>query len=286
MILKRFLFYILILTCVVLITLISFWLNLSDKTLTPWLENQINNQLPRSYSIQIRMAETQVNGLNLDLITLSDTATNEPLVKVDTIHLKINPLRFLAFQEVDYLIELYEGSISGKLDLFPQRSTVFSFSGIQINRNAPIRKSGLILSNPLLSGKGMYSFGYPPQGQITLALNKISLSGKPEHTGLPFDFPITEFEWLKGGISFQNKDSEVQISSSGDLSANLEGTMTLNTKAPIQSPLNLILKAKLNPEYESKLGFFKDILVNYKNTAGQISVKISGNLNRPQVVRN
>ncbi len=227
-----------------------------------------------------------MSGLIIDRLDLHDSTTNQILLTINAAALKINPFDLIAFQQIGYYAELYEGMIEGDLDIFPDKSINMKISDIQINRNPYIRKTNLIVSNPQLNGEGSYLFAEKPIGQLTLSLDRLKLSGKSDHTGLPFEFPTTNIEWVKSGLSIDDDTLELRVSSLGDFSANLEGKLGLNWKALSKSTLDLALKGKLDSKYESGLGFFKEILVNYKNTAGQISVKIKGNLNRPQVVRN
>ncbi len=286
MIFKRLIFLLFVVISVLLIILISIWINLKPETLTPWLEYQLNQRITKEYTAEIGLAKTRFNGLSLEQIVLYETPSRQTLLTIESINIRINPLYLLIFQEIDLSVICYEGSINGKLDIFPQKSVFLNIKNVQINRNTFIRKTNLILNNPLLNGTVNYQLSEKREGQITLAIRNIALSGKPDHTGLPFEFPDTEFEWMKGGISLNGETAEVQISTLGDLSANLDGNVALNWKALNRSRIDLALKGKLDPEYESGIGFFRDILVNYKDSAGQISIKISGNLNRPKIIRN
>ena len=286
MIIKRLVLIFAALLAFCLVILLSLWVNLKSESLTPWLEYQLNKQIPKMYTAEIGLAETHLDGLKLEQIAVYETLSRQLLLDIDSLEITANPIFLLIFQELDYEFQLYDGSIKGKLDLFPKKSITYKISNIQLNRNTFIRRANLILNNPILDGEGTYQISEKSEGKLTLGISKISISGKPDHTGLPYEFPTTDFDWIKGGFSLNDSDIEVQISSLGDLSVNIEGSVSPNWKTFNRSRLNLSLKGKMKPEYESGLGFFKDILVNYKDNAGQISIKITGNVNWPKIVRN
>lgn len=286
MFVKRLLIYLLLFLSITYLILVSAWTNLDPATLTPWVESRININLPRKYRADIALVETSLSGLHLNQVRIQELPLSNPVMDVEKFSLSFGLLEFLLFQEIDYSMELYNGSIEGELDLFPQKSVDFSISELQINRNSVLRKTNLITSNPIINGDGFYTFSENPKAEIEFAITDLSISGKPQHTNIPFELPDTRLSEFEGDIVIKGKDADVLFASKGDLAATIEGIIKLNYARPVNSEFNLNLTGKLTSEFESKLGFFKSILVNYKNTTGQVAVNLSGTLQRPRVKKN
>ncbi len=263
--------------------LISFWINLSDEKLSSWLEFQINSRLPTNYRIQIQTASTRTWGLLLEKMTLKDIIEKNELLSIRSAEISFNVPSLLFFQKLPYRINLYQGNISGELVFFPKLHTRFSARGLQPNRHLVIRKTNLILSNPVLMVEGQISLSNPPEGDIKLKIRDILLAGETKHTHLPFDLPSTDFKSIDANLSLRQKQVEVAANSRGDLSANLKGTILFNWQKINRSKLNLTLKAGLKKAYRTKLGFIDDILQNYSNKSGQLSIKIKGSPANPKV---
>ncbi len=286
MFVKRLLLYLLLFLGISYLVLISAWINLDPATLTPWVESRININLPRKYKADIALVETSLSGLHLNQVRIRELPASNSVIDVEKLSLSFGLLEFLLFQEIDYTMELYNGVVEGELDFFPQRSLDFSVSELQINRNPVLRKTNLITSNPIVNGDGFYTFSDNPEAEIVFDMSDLSISGQPEYTNIPFELPDTRLSKFEGDIVIKGKDVDVLLSSKGDLAANVEGIIKLNFARPANSEFNLNLTGKLTSEFESKLGFFKSILVNYKNTTGQVAVNLSGTLQRPRVKKN
>ncbi|MCG8336205.1 MAG: type II secretion system protein GspN [Proteobacteria bacterium] len=286
MFVKRLLLYLLLFLGIAYLIFVSAWTNLDPAALTPWVESRININLPRKYRADISLVETSLSGLHLNQIRVRELPSNSPVVDVEKVSLSFGLLEFLLFQEIDYSMELYNGFIEGELDLFPKKSVDFSVSELQINRNPVLRKTNLITSNPIVNGDGFYTFSENPEAEIEFDILNLSISGKPQHTNIPFELPDTKLSEFEGDIVIKGKEADILLSSKGDLAATVEGIIKLNFARPANSEFNLNLTGKLTSEFESKLGFFKSILVNYKNTTGQVAVNLSGSLQRPRVKKN
>ncbi len=280
--LKKLLLYSISILLILVTFICSFWINLDSKAIIPWLENRINAQIPRQYSISIDSTENYLLGSKINQVTLKDVASNESLFVIDSIDLKMNLISLALFQELEYSVNLYEGSVSGKIDLFPQIKTTFKILNVQINRNTYIRKTNLILSNPIIEGEGNYEYS-EATGDLTLNCTSLTLTGDQNITNLPVTLPTTTLERIRSGWNFKKNQTDVQIDSSGDITANLKGEIDLNLKRAERSKLDLIINARLTEKYETNLGFLKSFLVNYKDNTGQVSVKISGGFQRPNI---
>lgn len=283
MLLKRILLYLLVAGCTIWLVLISTWINISSKALTPWISTQLNDYLPKRYQAEIEVAETHFLGLTTGQIQIDDLATQMPVLTIQSIEISINYFSLIVFQEIDYKVRLYQGKIEGKMDLFPRRLTRFSLSEIQINRNAAIRKTNLLLSNPVIKGKGTFLIETTPEGKLDLAIQQVLLSGDPSHTDIPFELPDTQLSMIEGEFIFKGTDTTVRLLTKGDLSMNISGTVNIDQSSPVKSQLDLAINGTISPDYETKLGVFKSLLVNYKNQNGDISVNISGNPRRPRI---
>ncbi|MBU2514465.1 type II secretion system protein GspN [bacterium] len=280
--LKKLLLSLIFVFLIMTIIVCSTWVNLNSSAIVPWLESKVNSQIPRQYSLTIESVENYLLGSKINQVILKDITSNESLLAIDSINLKINWISLFLFQELQYNIGLYEGSIIGKIDLFPQIKTSYQIKDIQINRNAFIRKTNLILSNPTLEGEGNFDYT-KTTGNLELNCSALKLTGDQQNTNLPFLLPSTTFDNLKSEWSFSKNQANLQIISSGDITANLKGTMDLNFERISKSKLDLQANARLAEKYETNLGFLKSLLVNYRDNSGQIAVKISGDFERPSI---
>lgn len=280
--LKRFFQFILLLALFLLILGTSLWLNLRSEKITPWVENKINKRLPNPLHVNIDRMETRLFGLDIYQSNLIDRQQKQLLMQIQSVSISLNPVDLILFQKATYRVLLYQGEIHGSLRFFPELVTEFTLSGIEPNRNQYLRKTNLILSNPVVAGTGIYYIQNQPKATLELALDTIRLSGESSVTGLPFEFPVTSIQGVMGKVNLNNNKALVNLQTSGDITASLDGQITLDWRRMSRSKLDLNLKGTLTEKYESELGFFRDLLVNFKNASGQLALKVDGTLQRPR----
>jgi len=263
--------------------LLSFWLNLKTEKLTPWIVFQLNQAVPKTYTFKLGAARSHLNGLTLESLVLNANNFDSPIFHIQYIELDFNPLTLLLFQEFPFNFRIYGGLMDGRLVLFPSLYAKFRAADIEPNRNKLIRKSNLLLSNPLLNLKGELRLSQPLGGQINLNLKDLILSGKMQYTSLPVDLPATNIGDLDANLTFQNRQLKLLIKSTGDISGNIEGTIQINQRNVQRSNLDLRVTTTLKKNYQKKLGILAELLNNYKNKAGQLSIRIKGTPSYPKI---
>lgn len=281
--LKRIFTSLLLIFLLAFFLMVSTWMNLSSEKITPWVEHQINARLPRVYSIDIGSMETKINGLTLNQIQLNEQESLTRLLDISKITVSINIFKLVVFQEIPYSIELYEGSVEGYLDLFPDMLTAFVIKDVEPNRNSWLRKSNIIRSNPIVEGQGSYFFSATPAAAIDLNIENLSITANNEYTNIPFELPMIELDSLRAAFSMKEMLTEVTISSAGDIDLNINGQITPDLKSITRTQLNLIAKGQLKSDFENELGFVKQLLDSYRNSSKQISVQVTGTLQHPIV---
>lgn len=278
--LKKILFFIIYFLLISGVFICSFWINLDPQTITPWLENTINSRLPRQYTITIESADNYLLGTTIKQMALKDTVSNEPLVLIDVVDIRVNPISLLFFQEVNSNVTLYQGTVAAVIDLFPKVQIDFKINEIQINQNRFIRKTKLIWSNPEISGEGSYQF-HDSSAELSLSCSALELKGKPKDTNLLFEVPRTRFKKIDTEAKITKNNLTLRLKSSGDIVANINGVINLNPANPGRSKMDLRIAAGLTEKYETSLGFISSFLVNYKDNNGQLSLNVSGTFQRP-----
>ncbi len=278
---KKILIYFVSFLLLLYLSILSIWLNLSSEKITPWLEHQINAQLPKDYEAGIYIANTHLFGLTLEQLQIHEKTSREIVLDVVSMELELNLLSLVFFQQLPYSLEIYKGEVQGTLNLLPQLSASFTITGLQPNHHLILQKTKLITSEPILKAEGEIIFTNPPEGKVSMEIQNINLAGDPKITNLPFKLPSTQLSYLKGDLTINKNRIDISAKSGGDISVNADGSIIANWKRIKRSRLDLIVKGKIEKNYETKLGFIKDMLNNYKNNTGQLSVKITGNLQRP-----
>jgi type II secretion system protein N len=280
---KKILSAILIVTFLTYLLLISVWVNLSSDKLTPWLENHLNAQLLPSYSLRIQSASTHFHSLRCDQIVLKDSRSNSELVNIHSINVSINIFSLLLFQRVSYHIKMYEGHIEGTIKLFPEIQTDFTLRELQPNRIKLLRKTELLLSNPILNITGKLLLSKKWSGRLNAKIERLILSGDPKTTGIPLTLPSTSFDSITSDVKIRENQIVFNTLLSGDVTARLTGSISPNRGDIAASRLDLRLKATLAKPYEKKLGLVNSILSSFRTKAGQISIKITGTFRNPRV---
>lgn len=271
--------------------LLSFWLNISPQKFTSWLEFKINSQIPQNYEIEIQATSFHIWGLSLNEWLLKEKKEEEEILRIESLDLRLNLVSILLFQEVPFFLKLYEGTVKGELQVFPELEVSFSAKDLQINRVLILRKTNLILSRPLLSIEGQIALPTPWletknlnswQSKMNLSIEDLVFSGKTEHTMLPVELPKTSLKEIITTLALDQKQMTITLISKGDISATLKGTIYYNLRKLNRPKLNLTLRAELAEEFQQKLGIINEILKGYANQSGQLSIKISGNLPYPR----
>lgn len=266
----------------------SFWLNLSSKNLTPWIQHQINIQLPSEYQISIEGTSTSPMELNMEHIEIFKKNENQPIFLIQKFHFDLNLFKVLFNLGIPYNIELYEGQIEGVFKFFPEFSISFNGQGLQPNRNRALRKTNLILSDPIMDLQGKMILSESPEGKINFTLKETKLSGKPGDTGLPLELPDIVFSSTSANVKIQAQRISATISTKGDFNAKLSGTLLINQKQFQSSNINFRLVGDFSGTYNSELqalGFINSILDSYRKPSGTISINITGTPGAPNIKR-
>lgn len=288
---KKIVYSFLLILIVGYLLLLSFWLNISPQKFTSWLEFKINSQIPQNYEIEIQATSFHIWGLSLNEWLLKEKKEEEEILRIESLDLRLNLVSILLFQEVPFFLKLYEGTVKGELQVFPELEVSFSAKDLQINRVLILRKTNLILSRPLLSIEGQIALPTPWletknlnswQSKMNLSIEDLVFSGKTEHTMLPVELPKTSLKEIITTLALDQKQMTITLISKGDISATLKGTIYYNLRKLNRPKLNLTLRAELAEEFQQKLGIINEILKGYANQSGQLSVKISGNLPYPR----
>ena len=242
----------------------------------------VKKAISNKVAFELESVKTHFCGLTLDGLVLNTKKENATLIQIQSLDFKLNPISIIRFQEVPFHIKMYDGNINGYLKFFPDMQTEFYATNIQPNHHSLIRKSNIVLSNPLLQFEGAFRLSPQMQAKVKLNLQGLNLSGKMKNTGLPFDMPSTEIDSLDAIISFEKSQLSIDASSRGDITGNIEGTIEINQKNIQRSKLDLKMIASLNKDYQKKLGAFIELLNNYKNKTGQFVVRIRGTTQYPK----
>lgn len=279
---KLLLFFIFVIVASIVL-LISIWTNLSPSSISGWLEYKINSNIPRQFKVEIGEAQTRISGLDLYELQVQDNVSQSTLLTIQSFSVTINPVNLLIFQEIDYRINIYQGIVAGTLDLFPELNNNFEAKDIELNRNITLRKSNIIQSNPVLNAKGSYSLFPPYKGNTSIRIDQVSLSGKSENTNIPFELPDAELSNISGEVLLDDRLANISLSTSGDIKAEVTGSVQIDMRNYNRSNIDLVLKGKLSADFESKLGFMKGLVNPYKDNSGDYGIKFSGNISRPRI---
>lgn len=267
----------------VYILALSFWLSLSNETITSWLEFKINSYVPKNYTVLVKNASTHFHSFRVNQILVKENKKNIDLFKIQSAEVGINMINILIFQEIPFRLELYQGAIKGSFKILPNYSVSFLGEEIQPNRNVPLRKTKIITSKPSLSFKGQFDKLNPIGGSINISMNQLSLAGQKEITHIPFDLPETRLDSIDANIVIKKSNLNISANSTGDVSVKLNGTIRQNWHRIVNSKLDLKVKVAMTQSYQKKLGFIHGILKSYMNKSGQISIKIIGNPRYPRI---
>jgi type II secretion system protein N len=284
MLIKRLFLYILLLLFGIYLIVVSTWMNLNSETLTPWFEHQINLHLPKRFSSQIDSVSTGFNHLSMNQLLVLNPATDEILI-IQSLDISISFWRLILFQELDFQFLLYEGVVNGRLNIFSPKTIRFNISNLRINHNTVIRKSNLILSDPTITAEGSLVLSSVPSGKIDFDVNELTLTGDSKYTGVPLELPQSRIIKLNGELLLTGNQADIKVNATGDINANFVGKIDINRNIPLKSEFDLTIKASFTPEYQAKLGFIKDIFASYKDTTDKIAIKLTGNLDRPKIIK-
>ncbi len=248
-----------------------------------FLEFKLNAQLPTEYQIRIQSASTRLWGLQLNQLVLKDTVKKHDLLNMKSLEIRLDYFSILLYQQIPYRFILYGGEIEGTLQVYPTPQTIFTALDIRPNLNLLLRKTNLIRSNPILNMKGRINLSNPPTGEIQTKVQNLIMSGKTEHTRLMMSLPTTELSSINVKLSIRQKQTTVSVESTGDIQADLKGTIQNNWTNINKSRLNLIIKAEFAKKYLTQLGIIKDMMQSYSNPSGKLSVKVNGTYNNLKV---
>jgi len=268
----------------VLIT--SFWMNLSSKKLTPWIQSQINSQLPSEYQVRIDRSSTLPMKLEVEHIEIFKKDEIKPIFQIHNLQADFNLLKVLFNMGIPYHVDLYEGYIDGVFKLLPEFSVTLKGESLQPNRNRMLRKTKLVLSNPIATLDGNINMSEPLEGNLALVLKSVKISGKPENTNLPLELPQAEFSSLSSKIEIKAQRITLNMTSKGDFEGKLSGTLLMSQKQFRSSNINFSIVGDFSDTYNGKLeslGFINSILSSYRKPSGTISINITGTPGTPNV---
>jgi len=261
----------------------SIWLNISSSSLTPWVENEINSNIPPIYKVKIVSVETKIWGLRIESLKLINTQLKKEIVKINEFDLNLNLLSVLFSFGIPFDVDLYNGNLEGVYRFFPDQYVKLSGNDIQINKNNFLKSTKLILSNPKLELKGKVVINKNYNADLEIIIPRIKLSGKTDDTKLPFKFPNINLSQLRVNLKLLPNKISVDFKSGGDIKAILGGSIIGNLSKLDRSNINMTLTAEFEKKYYKNLGFIKDILSGYMNKSGKIKIRIAGRLMSPSV---
>lgn len=283
MLIKRLIFYILLFFFGSYLVFTFAWINLDSETLAPWVQHQINLRLPKRLISQIGAVSTSFNKLSIDRIDVVDSVTNENLLHIQSLNLSFSFLKLALFQALDYQLTVYGGLVEGSLKVRTPRTIQFKTSNLEFNSNTTIRKSNLILSNPTLAAEGVLTINDTLTGKINFDIKGLLLTGESKYTEMPFELPQSKIDTIDGELLIKENQTELNAKTKGDINASISGKIDINRNIPIKSEFELIVKASFTPEYETRLGFLNDVLASYRDPSEKISIRLTGNLDRPKI---
>jgi len=280
--LKRILSYISTAMALILIVLVSFWLSLSEETLLSWTQHQLARISPQQVQTAVRGMRTRVWGLEIAQIEVINPARRENLLIISNIELRFNIISIFYRQELPFSFELYGGLGAGALGLFSNRRIRLKAEKLELNWIPVVRRSQLLKSSPVLSMTGEYSTT-SNSCQLHFFIRDMKLSGDKTHTTLKMSLPDTQLESFKGSVTVHKNQMELAVTTTGDITAALEGNLLGNWNHIRRSKIDVRLKVDMSNHYQDKLGALNRILDNFRTPNGQIAVHFTGNLMLPQI---
>ena len=281
----------LFLTLLVIVLLIYFfclaiWLNISPEKLSLWLNHLVNQKITNQIEVKIKDVVPRWSGVSITQVLIIDKRGKNEILDVQHIGVDVNLFHVLANFGIPLKAEIYNGMVKGKLQIFPTR---LSLDVNQINiRQIPLVFNTRILPSPVYMD--IHS---------TFVLKKI-LSAEIEVETQQLDVSFDESRWknnvklptlglksssFKGTI--ENNQLSIQALTTGDIVSKTTGTISINQRAIYKSGLNIQVSGSLSPDYESKIDPLVLLIVkSFKNSSGQLRLKIGGNLQYPKLDKN
>jgi type II secretion system protein N len=262
---------------------LSFWLGLSSQVLTQWFTYQLNRSVSNKFVLELKSAKSNFHGLILEELVLNTNKKKLTVFQIQSIKFNLSPVSLLLFQKIPYKINVYNGNIYGDIKLFPSLQANFYAKDIQLNRNKQIRKSNILLSNPLLQIEGKCELTPEIRAHLKFNLKDLSLSGNMKDTGLPFALPLTNINSLDAILTYEKNQLKIDAKSKGNITGNIAGIVQVNQTNIRRSRLDLKMTSRLDRDYQNNMGVLIELLNNYKNRTGQISIRIKGTAQYPIV---
>ena len=264
------------------ILFMAFWLSLSEEKLLAWSQFHLQKQLINQMSPIIEGVHTRFWGLEVESIELKDKNNHESLLKVTDLKIRFNLISLLLKQELPFMFQSYGGTGDGAVEFWPEIRIKLNASNIVLNWIPVVQGSQIIKSNPKLSFEGEFSPD-ANEGSVRLNMKGLSLNGKKEHTTLSVNLPDTNLKNITADLVFDAKQLNLNVQTTGDISARIKGKIIGNWKRIRRSKVDLELYADMLPQYQAKLGLFNNILNSYRASSGKISIRLSGNLMLPRI---
>lgn len=126
-----------------------------------------------------------------------------------------------------------------------------------------------------------------PEGILKGRLQQVRIRLKTEDYPMlaGFEFPEMYFSSIQFEFSLGQTMQIQKLRLIGDITAELEGTLEVASPNPARSRMNLIIKGKLDEEFQSKLGIFAPYIQPLKCNDGTLHLGLEGTLtqiNLPQ----
>ncbi len=287
MILKKGLQFICVILLLTIVLLLSIWINLSSEKLSRWLEYQANQLAGKQYQFKVVDAIPRIWGLSIGELSVSGLQGREQLIDLQNIELKLDPYTLIRNKGgIQVNAGVYLGKFKGVITYYPESEFKYDFHEIQPNRNTYLRKKGIIISTPTISGTGSTVLSKklkPELSVLQLNIDQLGIAGKGDSYSLPLTIPDLKFSRITAGLRYKNKLLDLDIQSVGDLNMKVKGNLVADFQRWKRSKIDIKVFADLNKDYEKKLGFVKTILKSYSSDSGKISVHLQGSMGTPKI---
>lgn len=246
------------------------------------MEYKLNQSLSQQNRFEVSAIQTRFWGLEIEQLKLKNSLNQQEWIKLDRFRIWFDLGSILLSQELPFDFQLYGGSGSGTLGLFPSPKITVKIADLEPNWIPFIRQTRLVLSKPLLNLDGQVMLNTLAT-EIRMTIKDLKVTGNKLYTNLLLDLPDTTLTTVATKMALKQNQLDVSVETTGDINSVVAGKIVINRKRVQRSRFNLTLTADLAKPYQANLGVLNSIISNYGNKTGKISIRLTGNLNSPKI---
>lgn len=265
---------------------LSIWLNLSPEKLSMWLQHFVNQKTTNQIEVKIKNVVPRWSGVDISQVLIFDKRSKNEMLDVQYIDININPFQVIFNLGVPLKAEVYNGVVKGKLQFFPTR---LNLDVNQINiRQIPLVFNTRLLPAPVyMDIHSTFVLKKILSAEIEAEIQQFGINFKGSRLNNIVKLPTLGLKSLSFKGFLENNELSIQALTTGDIVSKTIGTILINQRSIYNSGLNIQLSGSLSTDYESKIDpLFLLIVKSFKNSSGQIRIKIGGNLQYPNINKN